>query len=231
MCLVVIFLFFLVALIISIGEESPGIAIVIGILILGGFCLAIWLGVQQEKQAKAKAELARKEKEDAIKRRKRQMENLIDSLRILHGNPTKIIKVDDVNVVTLFAAKKIVCINTEELLFDSILSIKLIDDYQIRHGKVTSNAETKTDSASLIGRSAAGAVVAGGAGALIGASSASKETTTHFKQENDKVIHDYTLLITLKTFESSLIKIRIGNNWEIATELEQLFLLIIKDNN
>ncbi len=231
MCLVLILLFFFIALIVGIGEDSPGLAISILILLLVGFLWAIWAGVQRNKKEQAEAELA-KEAAAAVKRRyKERMEELINSLTTLHGNPTKIIRIDELNVVSLFAEKRIVCINKEELLFDNILSSKLLDDYQIAHGQITGKAETETDTASLIGRSAVGALVAGGAGAIIGASSASKETTTNYTQGNDKVIHDYTLLITLKKFDSPVIKVHIGDNREVATELEHMFILITNEKH
>lgn len=231
MCLVLILLFFVIALIVSVGEDSPGLAIGIGVFILGVIGLAIWVGIQQEQKQQAEAERA-KEAAAAIKQRYKQlMDELINSLKTIHGNPTKIIQIDELKVVLLFAEKKIVCINKEELLFDDILSSKLIDNYQIEHGQITGKSETTTDTASLIGRSVAGTLVAGEAGAIIGASSASKETTTNYTQGNDKLIHDYTLLITLKKFDSPVVKLHIGNNWEVATELEHMFVLITNEKH
>ncbi|MBQ8649769.1 MAG: hypothetical protein IJ483_00825, partial [Flavobacteriales bacterium] len=112
-----------------------------------------------------------------------------------------------------------------------IISYSITDDYRIKHGAVEYTSKTNTSSGSLLGRSAAGAVLAGGVGAVIGASSASKNTTTIGAQKDDTIIHNYSLSINVKSLESPLIRINLGNLTQKAEEVNAILAYIMASKN
>lgn len=103
----------------------------------------------------------------------------------------------------------------------------ITDDYRIKHGEVNYTSETNTSTGSLLGRSAAGAVLGGGVGAVIGASSASKNTTTIGRQNDDTIIHKYFISINLRSLETPLIRMNLGDSTKKAEEVNAIFAYII----
>ena len=77
----------------------------------------------------------------------------------------------------------------------------------------------------MAGRSIAGALIGGETGAIIGGSTAKKETI--FEQENDKVIHDYALVVNLRDLNNPMLLIKIGANKNKAMEINALMQAIM----
>ena len=203
------------------------------IIILSLFVLyIIWAEGKSEKLSKLEKEEIQRKAEEQKALAESEYNAKIDAISNKYGKPDKIIRLKGYRYIVICAQQQVVCVNsTEGVLFKDILSSKIIDNYQIKHGKISGDAKTTTSTASLIGRSAAGALVGGGVGAAIGASSASKNTTVNYTQSNDQLVHDYVLIITLNRFDSPIIKINIGNDWEKASEIEHIFALINRQNN
>ncbi|MBQ2374589.1 MAG: hypothetical protein II299_05730 [Alistipes sp.] len=208
------------------------ISIISPIIVLTLFVLyIIWAERQGEKLNNLEKEEKRKKAEEQKALAESEFNAKIDAISNKYGKPDKIIRLNEYRYIAVCAQQQIICINsTEGILFKDILSSKIIDNYQIKHGRITGDATTSTSTSSLVGRSAAGALVGGGIGAVIGASSASKNTSVNYTQSNDKLIHDYILVITLNRFDSSIIKVQIGNDWETASEIEHIFALINGQN-
>ena len=230
MCLFIIIALFLLYPLIelfNVSTEAGVIGVFVYILIF--VMLYVWgqkqLEEEQEKKEEAKKNLANLKAEAESR-----LDARIQAVAQKYGNPDKLIKLNEYRYIAVFAKFQILCISDTEIAFNEILSAKVIDNYQIEHGQIKGDATTTTSTSSLVGRSAAGALIGGGVGAAIGASSASKNTTVNYTQSNDKLIHDYVLIITLNRFNSSIIKVRIGNNWERATEIEHIFNLINMHN-
>ena len=230
MCLLFIFAFLLLFIVFGAFGESTE---------LGILCLSIYLFVfialfkyasnkkqEEEEEEEEKAENERK----YIARQKAAAENRLNArIREVvqkYGSPDKLIKIGEYRYIAAFAKYQILCISDTEIAFNEILSAKIIDNYEIEHGEINGTDITTTSTSSLLGRSAAGAIIGGGTGAIIGALSASKYTTVNYTQANDKVIHDYVLIINLNRFNSSTIKVRIGNDWKMASEVEHIIDLI-----
>lgn len=232
-CLLIIILLFLTGLICSLFDVDADITVYIFVFLfigLGG--ILVYISNKLERKDKLKEE----EEQRKAKEQKALAENeynaKIDAISNKYGKPDKIIMLKGYRYIVICAQQQVVCVNsTEGVLFKDILSSKIIDNYQIKHGKISGDAKTTTSTASLIGRSAAGALVGGGVGAAIGASSASKNTTVNYTQSNDQLVHDYVLIITLNRFDSPIIKLNIGNDWEKASEIEHIFALINRQNN
>ena len=110
-----------------------------------------------------------------------------------------------------------------EVSIDDINSFAIDDESVVLKGQI--KAVTSTNTGSLAGRSIAGALISGEAGAIIGGSTAKKETI--FEQENDKVIHDYALVVNLRDLNNPMLLIKIGANKNKAMEINALMQVIM----
>lgn len=97
------------------------------------------------------------------------------------------------NELIVFDKAKKLWLCGHEISIDDINSFAIDDESVIQKGQVT--AVTSTDTSSLASRSIAGALIGGEAGAIIGGATAKKQTV--LKQENDKIIHDYALVVNI----------------------------------
>lgn len=231
MCLVIIIIFFLILLIASLFEVSIVAGCISVFVLILLVVIAMYISSISEREEMLRKEEERKKAEDQKALAESELNTKIETISKKYGNPDKIIKLNEYRYIAVCAQQQIIFINsTEGILFKDILSSKIIDNYQIEHGQISGDATTTTSTSSLVGHSAAGALVGGGVGAAIGASSASKNTTVNYSQSNDKLIHDYVLIITLNRYDSSIIKVQIGDDWEKASEIEHIFTLINRQN-
>lgn len=81
----------------------------------------------------------------------------------------------------------------------------------------------------MIGRAVVGGVLAGGAGAVIGGTTAAKDTVTVATHANDTVIHDYTVVINVNSFSNPVVRIPLGK--DKVNEIVGLMNVIINANN
>ena len=230
MCSFFIILLFLIYPIYLAFEESTELGVVCLFIYILIFIGLFMYSSKVEQEKNEKAEEAKKNLANLKAEAESRLDARIQAVAQKYGRPDKVIKLNEYRYIAVFSKYQILCISDTEILFNEILSSKIIDNYQIEHGHISGDATTKTSTSSLVGRSAAGALIGGGVGAAIGASSASKNTMVSYTQSNDKLIHDYVLIITLNRFNSSIIKVRIGNDWERATEIEHIFNLINEYN-
>ena len=77
----------------------------------------------------------------------------------------------------------------------------------------------------MAGRSIAGALLGGEAGAIIGGATAKKKTV--FEQENDEIIHDYALVVNICDINNPMLLIKIGQNKNKAMEINALMQVIM----
>lgn len=77
-------------------------------------------------------------------------------------------------------------------------------------------------------RAVVGDIVGGSAGAVIGGATAKKETT--FTQQDDTIIHSYTIIINIKDLVKPVISINLGSNGITANEIEGLINAVISMN-
>lgn len=119
----------------------------------------------------------------------------------------------------------------KEYDFTSIIQCQLTDNASIEKGRttITSQGTTKTNTGNMVGRAVVGGVLAGGAGAIIGGSTASKDTVTTsvVNQGSDITRHDYTVWITVKDIANPMIQIHIGRDGSKANEIVALMNAII----
>ncbi len=107
--------------------------------------------------------------------------------------------------------------------FKDILSCTFTDNPTVIKGAVS--AVTKSKTGSTIGRAIVGDVIAGPAGAIIGGTTGKK--VTEFKQENDRTIHDYTVVININSIATPILRINTGSNGRLTNEIVGLMNVII----
>lgn len=127
------------------------------------------------------------------------------------------------NELVVFDKAKKLWLCGHEVSIDDINSFAIDDESVVLKGQI--KAVTSTNTGSLAGRSIAGALIGGEAGAIIGGSTAKKETI--FEQENDKVIHDYALVVNLRDLNNPMLLIKIGANKNKAMEINALMQAIM----
>ncbi len=165
---------------------------------------------------------------------KTDIDNVLNSLTAKYGAPDRVIRPENCTLngyIALFVAHKILCISDVEFPFADIASYKLIDNYFIKNGEICGDIKTRTNEGSLISRALEGALWGGDTGAIIGGVTASKKTSVDIHRDDDRLIHDYTLLVNLKGINREGIEMHLGNDWRLAAELEHLFSQIIESNN
>lgn len=127
------------------------------------------------------------------------------------------------NELIVFDKAKKLWLCGHEVSIDDINSFAIDDESVVLKGQI--KAVTSTNTGSLAGRSIAGTLIGGEAGAIIGGSTAKKETI--FEQENDKVIHDYALFVNLCDLNNPMLLIKIGANKNKAMEINALMQAIM----
>lgn len=127
------------------------------------------------------------------------------------------------NELIVFDKAKKLWLCGHEISIDDINSFAIDDESVIQKGQVT--AVTSTDTSSLASRSIAGALIGGEAGAIIGGATAKKQTV--LKQENDKIIHDYALVVNIRDINNPMLLIKIGRNKNKAMEINALMQVIM----
>ena len=182
-------------------------------------CLLVLIGaiITGIKETKNQVEERKKlEEESALA--KKILQQTIENLSIKYGKPTNIIKFErfgeKANIkkcMLVFEENELLYVDDKAIHFKDIISYNIASNHRIKRGAVEYSSKTKTSTSSLLGRSVAGALIGGGVGAVIGASTASKKTTTIEKRGNDKVIQNYSLTINIRNLENPVIKVYINS--------------------
>lgn len=126
----------------------------------------------------------------------------------------------------VFGDTSVVFLKNMALQFKDILSYSLSDNKKIVQ---TAQTITTSKTGSVVGRGIVGGLVAGPAGAIIGGSTASKDSTTTFN--SPITTHDYTIYITVNNLNNPMIELPIGNYENIARQISSLLEVIINNNN
>lgn len=210
-------------------EEDGSIAgwfwtIVIIVAVL--FVFAFIMGGQEEAKRKEEVEQRRQKRKRELESKTEEYNALKQQFLSDNGNPDKTIVVSELDLnseIHVYEDSKKVFILGKEYSFKDIMSCTFSDNPRIVKGKVT--AITKSKNGNVIGRSIVGDVVAGPAGAIIGGTTAKKHT--EYIQEDDKTIHDYTVIININSISDPIVRIHTGQDGKLTNEIVGLMNVII----
>ena len=107
----------------------------------------------------------------------------------------------------------------EEIPFSKVLGFALNDDTEtIVQNTTQYTSTTKTSTGSMLGRAVVGGVLLGGVGALAGASTAKKETTTvpTIGTSTSTTKHHYVLYLSLDDLSNPTREIKLGSDTKVS---------------
>ncbi|MCQ4915674.1 hypothetical protein NE451_14355 [Bacteroides nordii] len=200
--------------------------------ITGGISSSIW---QNKKNKKEREERKRRQEERKVQKQAEfeqkspiynaQKNELISK----YGQPDKSILFEELNLqkeIIVFGKVNRIWLLGKDLPMSDILSCTFNDNQHTVKGSVS--YETKTSTGNMAKRAIVGGVLTGGVGAVVGGATARKETTV--KQENDKVIHDYTVIVNINSLSEPIVKIPLGSDGAKVNEIVGLMNVIISRN-
>lgn len=157
-----------------------------------------------------------------------------DLLEKGHGKCDKIVKMGDniEDCVIAFFSSQQLFIKGDLVKFESILRCYLIDnDTTITTSTGRTDSTTQNNTGSTVGRAIVGGMVAGGVGAIIGGTTAKKETvSTHRTTSVTKTKHDYVVVLEIKDIVKPIIKIPCAENEDASCEILGMVNAIISLN-
>ena len=204
----------------SVNYVLIGILVIIGGIILIGVPLEFY-GVKQKKK---------KEEEKRMEREAKQAEYIAQKKHFFaaNGTPDKTIVVRELDLnseIHVYEHSKKVFIMGKEYTFKDVLACSVSSQERIEKGNVT--AVTESNNGSVIGRAIVGDIIAGPAGAIIGGTTAEKRTI--ISQDDDKVVRDYTVNITMNSITDPIINIHTGEDVKLTNEVISLMNVIISN--
>ena len=143
-----------------------------------------------------------------------------------NGMPDKTIVVRELDLnseIHVYEHSKKVFIMGKEYTFKDVLACSVSSQERIEKGNIIS--VTGSDNGSVAGRAIVGGIIAGPAGAIIGGSTADKRT--EISQDDDKVVRDYTVNITMNSITDPIINIHTGEDVKLTNEVVSLMNVII----
>lgn len=191
------------------------------------------LVASEKRRAEKLAERERylEQKRQALKEKEVKYNALKNDLIARNGEPGRVVFIHDSrfeqfnidNELIVFDKAKKLWLCGHEIAIGDINSFMVDDESTILKGDI--KAVTSTDTGSLAGRSIAGALIGGEAGAIIGGATAKKETTFH--QGSDRIIHDYALIVNVRDLNNPMLLIKIGRDKKKAMEINALMQVIM----
>lgn len=144
-------------------------------------------------------------------------------------------KVNIYKEILIYSVSKHVVIEKREYAFSDILDCVVNDDIKekdtIETYRSPSVATTRTNSGNMLKRAAIGGLLLGDTGAIIGGSTASKNTTIEYGKDttihNREITHNYTIVVTVRDIKTPNLLIKVGNDTNLKDEIVSLFRVII----
>ena len=186
-----------------------------------------------EKEEAEKREKQKKEQEEALMIKEQEYKSLREEFfRDNGGISDKCIATNQFDLLSeihIYESSKTVFILGKKYKFKDIISCTFSDKKTIKHGEMTAVSTTKSSNGNAIGRAVVGGVIAGGAGAVIGGTTGKKNTETIYKQKDDIVKHDYTVIINVNSISNPIVRINLGDNGKLVNEIVGVMNVIIKN--
>ena len=196
----------------------------IGFLVIVGATIIIGIPMEIDAFRKKKKQKER----ESLEREARQAEYIAQKKQFLSANgmPDKTIVVRELDLnseIYVYEQSKKVFIMGKEYTFKDVLACSVSSQERIEKGIIIS--VTGSDNGSVAGRAIVGGIIAGPAGAIIGGSTADKRT--EISQDDDKVVRDYTVNITMNSITDPIINIHTGEDVKLTNEVVSLMNVII----
>lgn len=198
--------------------------VVIGIPVI----LFFWYLYKEDQKAN-KFKQALLNQQEMQKKKEEDYNNQRNSFVRLNGLPDKTYSLEPFNInadIDVYDKDNRLFIFGKEYDFTSILDSYITDSAQTIKGSI--KAVTTSNNADVLGRSVVGGLIGGSAGAIIGGTTGSK--TTHYIRGNDKIQHDYTIVVCMDSITSPVVEIHTGKDSTLTNELMGLFNVIISRN-
>lgn len=187
--------------------------------------LLIWAILKSMKNTE-KRDKEKLKRETALRTLPKEIENLEQQ----YGKSDIVIPISDdlkieSQVISFSGSGKIYIIG-------NIYNMKDVLDFQIMNNSFLQQGDKEYHSSanlgSALGRALVGGVLTGGVGAVIGGTTG-KRTTTERKIEDDKIVHDYSVIISLNDFKTPSVLLKINND-KVLADLNGLFNTILLRN-
>ena len=132
----------------------------------------------------------------------------------------------------VFEQSQIVIFTKEIIPFSKIIGYNLTDNQVTISENVGYESKTTTSTGSMIGRAVVGGVLTGGIGAVIGATTAKKNTVTTPIQDNvvASVTHDFKIYVNLNDLSNPTKIICVGHNTDTAYQIANILNIIVERN-
>lgn len=229
MCYFLLFIFF-IAICFIVGWNTLGWALVAGTV--GTALLMIIFAVQDSDKKKKEQEELKKRKAELTKQKeleRQEYEKWKSELIEKYGQIDKEIVLSESNksnAILAFSKVSRIWLVGNDLPMKSILSCSLSDNSKTIKGKTT--IQSKTNTGNMAKRAVVGGVLLGGAGALAGGVTAKKDGI--IVSEDDKVLHNYTVLVNIDDFSTPIVRLQCGENGTLANDIIGLLNVIINRN-
>lgn len=208
------------------------IAVFMAVIII----IAKELNKQKEDEEKARLELEEKRKTE-LEERRMAYESKLAALNSVIGRADKTIIFGEYDLdseIRVYSGRNSITIFGKSYDFKAILSCTSTDDYSVKRGKakIDTSGDTSSDTLGAVGRAVVGGLVAGEAGAIIGGATAGSSTsmTGTIKYGDDKILHNYTVWVTVRDIATPTIEIHTGADSRLTNEVVSLMNVIIEAN-
>lgn len=197
----------------------------IGIFVLAVVLLCRWL--DSDSKVEHENKLAKQKEREEVKALKREslLKLLPDPDVVVEythngfssGNPEFVVVRENTNQILL---------NGHVYNFKDIIDFTLLDKQTVLQHHSGAAVETKTGN--MIGRAVVGGVLAGGVGAVIGASTAKKEIkpSTTYSSTN----HFYVINVTINSLTNPIERLCFFHNEQIASKVASILQVIVRRN-
>lgn len=210
-------------------DEDGSLSGWVWIVIIGVVIAVVAVLIQLYFDEKNKREKAAINREKRLAREAEQKARFVEwSSKYIseNGTPDKTIIVkpnDAMEIIHVHEGKKQVYMKGKMYDFKDFINVTFTDSPTVIKGKTT--ATTKSNTGSTVGRAIVGDVIAGPAGAIIGGTTGKK--TTEFHHENDRVIHDYTVVVNMNSISTPIVRINTGSDGKTTNEIVGLINVIL----
>lgn len=149
----------------------------------------------------------------------------------LYGKNHKKLFSTDSNIGTIIISEQnnAIYIKGKEYKFSDLLSCEVVDKSSTQTITTTTQGKAKTSTGSMLGRAAAGGILLGPVGAIIGGATAKKKIET--KSDTSTItIHNYNVIIIVNSISEPIITVRIGRDLDKALQLQSTINVLINKN-